>query len=789
MRIFVLKEPNLLPYIMMKPFLTSLLAGLLLCGCAHESTSIVIVPHPNNLEVGRGSFAVSGSSFVVDSRADERTAQAVEEFAAQLAAVAGGEYPVTVAEAPATGDVHFVVDTTVAREGYRLDITKRGVEVRASEFPGFFYALQSIKQLLPAAVYGTEPAPDAAWKLPCVRIDDAPRFGYRGMHLDVARHFFSVEEVKRYIDMMAVHKCNTLHWHLTDDQGWRIEIKRYPRLTEVGSVRKGTMIRKEWGSNDGIPYGGFYTQEEIRDIVAYAAARAITVVPEIDLPGHMLAAMTAYPELGCTGGPYEVWVRWGVADDVLCVGREQTFEFIENVLTEVMELFPSEYIHIGGDECPKVRWEHCPRCQARIRALGLKDANGHKAEHYLQSYVTARVEKFLGEHGRRIIGWDEILEGELAPNATVMSWRGSEGGIAAAKLGHDVIMTPNSHFYFDYYQSLDTENEPFGIGGYLPVERVYSFDPMDRLTPEQQQHILGVQANLWTEYIADNAHLEYMLLPRLSALSEVQWCQPEIRDWERFLGEFRMEEIYNAMGFNFAKHIFGVSGSYVADPEKQCVVVTLKTQGDTPIYYTLDGSTPTTASACYEGPIEVRESGTLRAAALREDMETAEYSKTFVLSKSSCRPIVLNSAPTPKYTYGAPMSLVDGFHGAPGYTNGAWVGYLEEPMDVTIDMQGAGAYSKVVVESLVDKGEWIFPPAAIEVLTSEDGAEFTPIAKFAVPEEQAESANGVKSFTVEFPETEARYLRVVARTVNPIPDWHGARGHKAHMFIGEIAVE
>ena len=773
----------------MKRILFVLLAGIWLTGCAPRNERIAIVPYPNDVRPARGEYAVAGAAVVCDSRADERTQRAVREFAAQLAEISGAENTVAVAdELPAEG-IRFAVDTTLPREGYRLDIGRRGVEVRASAFSGFFYALQSIRQLLPAAIYGAVPAPDAAWTLPCVRIADAPRFAYRGMHLDVARHFFPTEEVKRYIDIMAVHKLNTLHWHLTDDQGWRIEIKRYPRLTEVGSVRKSTVVGKDWDRYDGVPRGGYYAQDEIRDVVAYAADRGITVIPEVDLPGHMLAALTAYPELGCTGGPYEVWGRWGVADDVLCVGREETFEFIEGVLAEVLELFPSEYIHIGGDECPKVRWEKCPRCQARIAELGLKDADGHKAEHYLQSYVTARVERFLNERGRRIIGWDEILEGELAPNATVMSWRGSDGGIAAAKLGHDVVMTPNSHFYFDYYQSMDQASEPFGIGGYIPMDKVYSYDPTAGLTPEQQRHILGVQANMWTEYIAEAGHLEYMLLPRLAALSEVQWCDEGVRDWDRFLSGFRMAEIYRTMGYEFATHIYGVTGAFEPDPQKGCVRMTLSTLGDAPIYYTLDGSEPTTASARYEGPVELRGSCEFRATAPREGIATRVYARDFRFSKSSCRPIRLDSAPTLKYTYGAPLSLADGYHGTPGYTNGAWVGFLKEPMVATIDMQGAGAYSSVTVEALVDKGEWVFPPATIAVSTSEDDGEFVQVAEMAVPEEYDGSADGVKSYTVTFPETGARYLRVTATTVDPIPAWHGARGEMAHMFIGEIAVE
>ena len=540
----------------MKKLLLAFAAGVCLSACATHDPKISIVPYPNHLEPGHGTFAVKGEGVVCDSRADERTQRAVAEFAAQLAKTSGGENPVTVAdELPASG-IRFVLDQTLPEEGYRLDVTPKGVEVRASRFPGFFYAVQSLRQMLPAAVYGTEPAPGKEWVLPCVSIEDAPRFAYRGMHLDVARHFFSVEEVKRYLDVMAIHKLNRFHWHLTDDQGWRIEIKKYPELTTVGSIRKKTMIRKEWDNYDNTPYGGYYTQDEIRDIVAYAADRAITVIPEIDLPGHMLSALTAYPELGCTGGPYEVWGRWGVADDVLCPGQEKTFEFLEDVLDEVVGLFPSELIHIGGDECPKVRWEKCPRCQARIRQLGLRDKDGYTAEHYLQGYVTDRIGKYLAERGRRIIGWDEILEGQAPSDAIVMSWRGSAGGIKAAKLGHDVIMTPNSHFYFDYYQSPDADAEPFGIGGCVTIDKVYSFDPMAGLTPEQQAHILGVQANLWTEYIADIRHAQHMVLPRMAALAETGWANDR-KDYNDFVRRIpALVAVYKAEGYNYAPYLF-----------------------------------------------------------------------------------------------------------------------------------------------------------------------------------------------------------------------------------------
>lgn len=772
-------------------YLLSLIAALSVSACCSEPSGKIaaLVPQPNHVKTLCGNCAVAGMPISCESQLDARTLNAVNDFAAQLSQASGVVSVVTVCEAVPSEGMRFLADASLAEEAYKLTIKQNGVEVRASSFAGFFYALQTIKQLLPAAVYGDETVADADWTLPCAVIDDAPRFAYRGMHFDVSRHFFSLDEVKRYIDVMAVHKLNRLHWHLTDDQGWRIEIKKYPRLTSVSAYRDGTMILKNWGSNDGVRHGGYYTQDEIREIVAYAADRAITVIPEVDLPGHMVAVLAAYPELGCTGGPYKVWDRWGVSEDVLCAGNEKTFEFLENVLTEVMELFPSEYIHIGGDESPKDRWKCCPRCQARIKELGLKDGEKFSAEQYLQCYVTSRMEDFLKAHGRRIIGWDEILEGEISKSAVVMSWRGSEGGIEAAKRGNDVIMTPNSHFYFDYYQSLDEDNEPFGIGGYIPVERVYSYDPMDGLTPDEQKHIMGVQANLWTEYISDDAHLEYMLLPRMAALSEVQWCQPEVRDEKRFYDNFRMQEVYDVMGYNYAKHIFYVSGVTRVDGSKGCVTVELSTSGKAPIRYTLDGSEPTPESPLYTAPVEIRNSCVLKAASFREGMQVPVYERVFEVGKATGHVVTLNSNPTPKYHYNAPHAFTDGHHGGTGFSDTEWVGYLAEPMDITVDMKGAGSYSSVTVESLVDKVNWIFPPKDITVRLSDDGKEFVEAAVLQVPEENGETPDGIKNYTVTFPESNARYVRIVAETVNPIPAWHGAAGEPSHMFIGEISVE
>ena len=500
----------------MKKTILILSAAFALLSCAEAERTdrlAAVVPYPNEVQVGEGSFNAKGAAVAYDASLDEATVNVISSFAQKLSFVSGAES--AVAEGTAENGFVFTYNAEIPAEAYVLDIKPEAVCVEASGLRGFNYAIQTIKQLLPVEIFGNVPAPKAEWTMQAAAIKDAPRFSYRGLHLDEGRHFFGVEEVKRYLDVMEVHKLNKFHWHLTEDQGWRIEIKKYPRLTEIGAVRKGTCIKKDFSSHDGVPYGEgmWYTQDQIREVVAYAAAKGIDVIPEIDLPGHMLGALAAYPELGCTGGPYEVWTRWGVSEDVLCAGNEKVYEFLEDVLTEVCELFPYEYIHVGGDECPKVRWESCPKCQAKIKALGLKDKDGQKAEHYLQSYVISRMEKFLNEKGRKLIGWDEILEGGIAPNATIMSWRGEAGGIEATRQGHDAIMTPNTYFYLDYYQSMDVDNEPFGIGGYLPVEKCYSYEPHAAgMTDEQKAHVIGVQANMWTEYVAEADHLYYMVI-------------------------------------------------------------------------------------------------------------------------------------------------------------------------------------------------------------------------------------------------------------------------------------
>ena len=541
----------------------SILLAAAICAAACQAPvpqDFHVIPMPESVTVSEGSFKAAGAAVKIDENIPDDALKAIVRFTSALEKASGKKMH------EGEGGFSFVLNRDLGAEEYAVNISGDGAVVEASALNGFVYATETLKQMLPAGIYSGKKA-SGPWVLPYVSIFDSPRFDYRGMHMDPCRHFWTVEETKKYIDVMAAYKLNRLHWHLTEDQGWRMEIKSWPRLTEVGAWRSGTMIGKEWGSSDGIRYGGFYTQEELREVVAYAAERGITVIPEIDLPGHMLAALAAYPELGCTGGPYEVWTRWGVAKDILCAGNDKVFDFLADVFAEVVDIFPSEYIHIGGDECfggdaEPLRpdpWDVCPKCAARMRSLGIK--RGPQAKHYLQNYVTARVQKMLEGYGRKIIGWDEILQGELAPGATVMSWRGIEGGIKASERGFDAIMTPYTHLYFDFYQSKETDKEPLAIGGYTPLEKVYGYEPFDGIKPGAEDHILGVQANLWTEYITTEEHLEYMLLPRMCALSEVQWCAAEAKDYQRFLQSLdHTFEILDAMGLNYSLDHKGLIG-------------------------------------------------------------------------------------------------------------------------------------------------------------------------------------------------------------------------------------
>ena len=778
---------------MMKRIILSAIVLLSALSCRTSETSITVVPYPAEVRMGNGTFSIAGADFFIDEKADSLSENAVRSFAETLSAVTGTGNKVL--KGKSGKGFTFKVKSDMADEAYSLNVGRNGVIVEASGLNGFIYAIQTLKQMLPAEIFGKVRTADKDWSLPCCTINDAPRFGYRGMHMDVSRHFFDMDMVKKYLDVMEIHKLNTLHWHLTDDQGWRIEIKKYPKLTEVGSIRKQTLIGHAYGEGtfDGTPYGEgcWFTQDQIREIIDYAASKGISIIPEIDLPGHMLAALAAYPELGCTGGPYDVWGMWGVADDVLCAGKEETMIFLEDVLSEVADLFPYEYIHIGGDECPKVRWEECPHCQAKIRELGLTDKDGYQAEHYLQSYVMKRMTEFLSEKGKKVIGWDEILEGEVADDAVIMSWRGASGGLQAARMGHDAIMTPNTYFYLDYYQALDKENEPLAIGGYLPIEKCYSFEPfVEGMTEEEKAHIIGVQANLWTEYISTNEHLEYMLLPRMAALSEVQWCQIGNKSWDRFFESAdEICAIYDAAGYNYAKHIFQITGTTAVNSRKSCVDVFLKIQGDLDIHYALDGSEPTASSPVYDGPIAVTGSCTLKAKAFGEDFTTKTFEKTFNSHKALGHAVTLVTEPHSGYAYGAPDSLTDGIHGSDNYKSGEWSGWYNGPFVAVVDMKGSEEYSEVSLGAFVYKYDWIFNPVNMKVEVSEDGRNFTEVAYAeyeTIPD--TDEGNGRMEYALGFIPTQARYIKVSADVVTPIPDWHAGAGNPGFVFVDEITV-
>ena len=529
-----------------------------LCGCGKvipADDEVAVVPLPERVVKGQGTFLLTASTEAVLLSGDDSLACVTGALDEVLEPVFGKGLRVRHADVPLDGALNISCDAAMPADGYRLEITPGRAEIVGGSAAGAFYAVQTLRQLIPVAAYDATGV--RAVELPVVTIEDKPCLGYRGMMLDVCRHFFTVDEVKEALDIMALHKLNVFHWHLTDDQGWRIEIKKYPKLTEVGSVRSRTLIGRDPGGEydenckfDETPYGGYYTQDEIRDIVDYAAKRFITVIPEIEFPGHAVGALASYPWLGCKGEGYEVRRRWGISKEVFCPGKETTFEFLQNVFAEVLELFPSEFIHIGGDECPKDSWKQCPLCQERIRTEGLKD------EFELQSYTVRRMEKWLREHGRKIIGWDEILEGGVSPTATVMSWRGSKGGIAAAKAGNHVIMAPNVHCYLDYYQTKTPTKEPMAIGGYVPMRKVYELDPYDQLTPGERAYILGVQGNLWTEYIATFPHLKHMLLPRLAAIAEVGWSYDR-KDFDDFKHRMNsLRKCYDAAGLNYATYFF-----------------------------------------------------------------------------------------------------------------------------------------------------------------------------------------------------------------------------------------
>jgi len=749
-----------------------LLAIALCCSVMMHAQEISIVPLPASVSPGKGSFTISSSTQIkLEGSGMEKSVNFLDDY---LKKIYGFSLQTTTSSSQNNVIVlNFERLDNPIPGAYKLTVDDKSVYIAGDNEEGVFYGIQTLIQLLPVE-------PSTSLVIPQVTIEDHPRFAWRGLHLDVSRHFFDVTYIKKYIDLIALHKLNYFHWHLTDDQGWRIEIKKYPKLTETGSCRDGTIIGRYPGKgNDSIRYCGFYTQDQIREVVKYAADRYVTVIPEIELPGHASAALTSYPYLGCTGGPYHVQQTWGVFSDVFCAGNDSTFQFLQDVMDEVIALFPSKYIHVGGDECPKTAWKKCPKCQKRIKDNGLKD------EHELQSYVIRRMEKYINSKGRQIIGWDEILEGGLAPNAAVMSWRGEKGGIAAAKEHHTVVMTPTTYVYLDYAQKRNEDSVV--IGGYLPVENVYSYEPLSKeLTPEEQKYIYGVQANIWTEYTGNPSKLEYQLFPRATALSEIAWSPKDARDWSSF--ERRLPVQFKRYGLwktNYSRAYFDLKASIVPDSNNVGVWWKLETKDpNTKISWALDRQD---AAMPYSAPIHIMKTSTYLGLGFVNNKVISSTTQEFNLNKATGKKITLTNPPAVEFPgNGGAFGLVNGALSKKYGNFSEWLGWPGGDMEATIDFGKQENISKVSVHTLDQKRGRFYAPAYVEVFVSGNGTDFKSVGKTdAFVLDQDNIGNMVISFT----SAPARYIKVFAKNAGTIPEGQPGAGNAARMLIDEIQVE
>lgn len=733
-------------------------AGMIACsGGKAVKGDYGVVPLPQEVTLTNGApFVLSPSTKISYPEGNDKMKRNARFLASYIQEITGYELATATGQ-PGKG-ISLVIDQSIQNpEGYQLSVSDNGIRIAGSTDAGVFYGIQTLRKSIPATAQGMNV------ELPAATINDYPRFAYRGMMLDVSRHFFPVDSVKTYLDILALHNQNTFHWHLSDDQGWRIEIKKYPELTQIGSKRKETVIGHNSGTYDGKEYGGFYTQDQIRDVIDYAAERHITIIPEIDMPGHQLAALATYPELGCTGGPYDVWGQWGVADDVICAGNEKSMQFLEDVLSEVIDLFPSEYIHVGGDEAGKSAWKKCPKCQALMKEKGMKNVDE------LQSYMIHRAEEFLNSKDRKLIGWDEILEGGLAPEATVMSWRGEDGGIKSARMGHDVVMTPGNYMYLDFYQA-DPKTQPYAIGGYTPIKRAYSYNPVpvDSLTAEESKHILGVQANTWTEYIKDEKHLEYMMFPRALAVAEIGWTPQEDRSWEDFKPRMNANiPVLQRMGINTFTLSDEIETTMEVDTLRREIKVMLDAEKyPAEIRYTTDGSIPAASSRVYNGPIVVKDSADIKAAIFRDgQLQGTPTEKKVDYHRGINKPIHYNSKLYEGYMAGGTNALLDGYRGGLTYLDGRWQGYLDD-LDCVIDMEEDTDIHKVSIRFMQLIGPGVFQPGQVELLTSEDGENF--ISRGIVP--TTVTADDPDLLFQEYTfdgNWKARYVRLKAPRANP----------------------
>jgi len=658
----------------------------------------------------------------------------------------------------------------ISGDYYELDINPKSIHIKSNSEQGQFYGFQTLLQLIQTSKDG---------KIPALEIRDSPTFDYRGMHLDVVRHFFTVEEVKKYLDYLAMYKYNKFHWHLTDDQGWRIEIKKYPKLTEIGAWRNGSQIGPYADLKfDDKKYGGFYTQEQIKEVVEYAKKLHIDIIPEIEMPGHSVAAIASYPELSCMKGNFQVGKKWGVEENILCP-TEYTFEFLENVLDEVAELFPYEYIHIGGDEAPKKAWKESEFCQNLIKKLNLKD------EHELQSYFITRIEKYLNSKGKKIIGWDEILQGGLAPNATVMSWSGIEGGIQAAKSGHKAIMTPSSSNYFDHYQG-NPETEPLAFGGDTRLEKVYRYHPIpEELNAEEAKYIWGTQGNLWTEYITSFKGVEYMIFPRMMALSEVSWGSAKPEEYTDFKKRVKKHfTILDQENINYSKAIFEIEGK--AKTENGTIFYELiSDENPQNIRFTTNGTDPDVNSLRYENPIEIKKSQTIKAAYFENGKRISSIiSQEFTFSKSTGKKLTLGFPASKNYSDGNEKILTDGIFGNTKYFGKNWLGFSGNDCIATIDLGEKMKISNVGFTALDRKGSWIYLPKSAKVFVSGNGKDFKEIKQISQSEITAHNGK----ININFPEKNTSFIKIKIENFGIIPDGNEGAGNKAWLFLDEIFV-
>lgn len=755
-----------------------------------ENTPLSIVPQPAKVTRTDGAFAVTSRTQIIVPNGDSGF-QAVAQLLSDRLKLDGTKVAVIDLNASkSTTNVIFFIKTDkneVGTEGYKLTVAPQQINITAATEQGAFYAIQTLFQMLPSDIYSEKTVKKTSWKVPCANIEDRPRYAYRGLHLDVSRHFFPVAFVKKYIDLLSVHKMNTFHWHLTDDQGWRIEIKKYPKLTEIGGFRKETLnghYSVQPQTYDGQRYGGFYTQAEIKDVIAYANARFVTIIPEIEMPGHALAALSAYPELGCEPTKkYEAATKWGVFTDVFCPS-ETTFSFLQDVLTEVMDLFPSKYIHIGGDECPKTAWKNSAFCQDLMKKEGLKD------EHELQSYFIRRMEKFVNSKGKRIIGWDEILEGGLAPNATVMSWRGTEGGIAAAQENHDVVMTPGTHCYFDYYQA-NPETEPVAIGGLITLEKVYGYEPTPEvLTAEQGKYVLGAQGNVWTEYMKTSDYVEYMVYPRAVALSEVLWSPKSKRDYVDFVKRLSTHfKRLDRLNVNYAKRLFDVKAELKIDNSTPSVSLT-SADPKSEIRYTLDDSEPKITSNLYTKFVDIQKVTTIKATVFQNGRAISKpTSATFY--PHSCIGVKYDLKDAPKNTYeSGKLGLTNGVRGSEK-SYGQWTGFEGKDMEFTIDFGTPRPFRQIDIQFLNKPSAWIFLPDFVTVSVSNDGKEWLDIDRADFEHSRSLKKTNTREAKLRFSEytKPKRFLKVYAKNIGVCPKGHEGEGRAAWLFVDEIIVE